>query len=386
MWFTLVFLLGTLFERFLNVEIGPLRLGPGDIVVLLSLPYCMLKYRFIKTYFLQLAGFTFLVILISILFNSFNYGFNSLITVPLRVVAAGVIANELLSLNRHSAWAMFFSLIYFLTIVMAVFFSDGSSLSFYELFNRNELLCYSVVFVILALFCAANSKTGISTLKFQHISILVLLLGAALMLQSRQNVMAILVAFGCVFWVLPLKKKMLVLIFLAGSIVVSAPLIMKLVGSNERLNARVSTVVDLEPATRADKYRLNNIIQAVEGFERSPIYGNGPTSFRRDNVYNKVAHSTPFSVIYELGLLGLGCLLLVFYKILRASFKLLVSSRSSPYFALLASLLPVVVVQSFFIELLPKAPLYVYLAIAVVVMLKLESMEKYSIHDKGCSR
>ena len=384
--FTLLFIVGSISERIFNIEIGPIRFGAGDLVIILSVPYAVLVYGKIKTVFLKLAALAFVVVFLAIFLNSYSFGYNSLITVPLRVIAAGVIANELLKLNRPTLWIYICAIMYFLSLFFGMFFSDGSVIQIIELFNRNELLGYSVVLVILALFASYKRNTDVDKpIGLKQVGLILFLVCVAAILQSRQNVLALFVGMLVLFTFLPARAKA---ISMTGSIVLLlslGPLIASKVSEDERLTARLSTVIEFEPATRADNYRLSNILQAIEGFKNSPIYGNGPTSFRRDNIYNKVSHSTPFSILYELGLFGLTFLATVFYLIVRLPIQLKKTTVRQPAMIMLASLMPVIVIQSFFIELLPKATMYVYLGVSVAALVCIRNhvKNKLSEHDLG---
>ena len=379
--FTLLFIIGSISERLFNIEFSFIRLGLGDIVVLLSLPYSTIVYGKIKSIFLKLAIFAFLVFLVSIILNVYNYGFNSLITVPLRIIVAGVIVNELLSFKKTSLWFSILVTIYLLIIISALFFSDGSPFQIAELFNRNELLIYSSTIVALSLFVLYKKDvTSVGGVGVAQISLLGFLILFAAIMHSRQSVLALAVCLIVLFLFLSFQKKVLYFFMMVMVMIFVSPFVIKSVIENERLNARVSTVTEFKPATRADKYRLSNIQQAFEGFQNKPIYGNGPTSFRRNNEFNKVAHSTLFSVLYELGVFGLLFLLNIFYFILKLPVELKKVKFKNPHLITLGSLMPVFIVQSFFIELLPKAPIYVALAISVA---SITSLKEVSGFDSG---
>ncbi len=379
MIFTLLFIVGSISERLFNIEIGPIRLGPGDLVILLSLPYAVIVLGKIRTIFLKLAVLAFIVIFISIFMNSYSYGYNTLITVPLRIIVAGIIAHELLTLTRPALWVIICSITYIISLILAMFFSDGSPIQIIELFNRNELLGYSVVLVLLALFASYKRNDLLKRpIGFREISLVIFLIFVATIMQSRQNILSLMIGLFILFTFLPPRTKLLALSFSFACALLIGPFIVKTVVLNERLSARLSTVTEFEPATRADKYRLSNIIQAIDGFNRSPVYGNGPTSFIRNNEHNKVAHSTPFSVLYELGALGLILLFTIFYFIIRLPLTLKKYDTLQPSLAIIASLMPVIVIQSFFIELLPKAPLYVYLAISIATLVCARKQLRYT--------
>jgi len=376
MLFTLLFIIATISERLLNIEIGPIRLSLGDMVVLLSLPYCIVFQGKIKSIFLSLALFSFIVILISIFFNHYNYGFNTLVSVPLRVISAGVIANELIQLRRPKIWRVVCIALYSLSVLSALFLSDGGPFKVIEIFNRNELLCYSVLFVLLALYSSFNHNLVSSkSVSKRYILILFVLITVAGLIGSRQNILALFVSFFVLVFYLRSKQKIVAGIMIFCLVAVAGTFISLKIISDVRMSARVRTISEFEPATRADKYRLANIEQAIKGVQRSPIYGSGPTSFRRNNQLDKVAHSTPFSVAYELGVLGLFFLFAIFWNVLRFPLYLLRVMNPHPTAIVFASMMPVVIIQSFFIELLPKAPLYVYLALSVAALSIFKSCE-----------
>ena len=223
--------------------------------------------------------------------------------------------------------------------------------------------------ILLALFCSFNHRVvSTKALSGKHILVPFILIVVAGVIASRQNILAVLVGFLALFFFLKPKQKMIVGTMVVCFGIIVGPFVISKIASDERMSARLSTVTEFEPATRADKYRLANIIQAVEGFQRSPVFGNGPTSFKRNNQFDKVAHSTPFSALYELGLLGLLFLIAIFWNIMRFPFYLRRVLNPHPAAVIFASLMPLIVVQSFFIELLPKAPLFVYFALSIAAL------------------
>lgn len=376
--YTLLFLIGSISERLLSIDVGPLRLGAGDLLILLSLPYGMLVYGKVRSIFFSLAAFAFVVILLAIIFNGYSYGYNSLVTVPLRIIAAGVVVNELLRLKRPTLWLFICLFLFCLSLILLMFFSDGSKLQYATLFNRNELLGYSVVLVVLALFASFKRNEYVKkSIGIKQIVLFVFLVCVAALLQSRQNILALLVGMVVLFMFLPVRAKVisiLVSVVLAWALV---PMISSTLSENERYSAKLSTITEFEPATRSDKYRLSNAIQAIDGFKESPLFGNGPTSFRRNNIYNKVSHSTPLTILYELGILGVSFIAVVFYSIIRLPIELKKTTFRQSEMVTLASFMPVIVTQSFFIDLLSKAPLYVYLGVSVAALV---SIRNYSVN------
>ena len=135
---------------------------------------------------------------------------------------------------------------------------------------------------------------------------------------------------------------------------------------------RLKTLQTLEPSTRADKQRLSNIIQSYNGFKKSPIFGNGPTSFIRNNPYNKVAHNTYASTLYELGLIGLIVLFFIFKKLLMTINLKTYDERSRLFSKLVAAFSIFLIFQSLFIEALPKAPIYIILACCISLIKRVE--------------
>ena len=112
--------------------------------------------------------------------------------------------------------------------------------------------------------------------------------------------------------------------------------------------SRIQTLQTLEPSNRADKQRLANIIQSYEGFIESPIIGNGPTSFIRNNPYNKVAHNTYASTLYELGLVGIIVLLMLLKKLLMTASIQTYDERSRLFAKLIACYAIFLIFQLFY--------------------------------------
>lgn len=367
--FTIIFLLSTLSERFFYIDIGPLRLSVGDLCLLSSLPFLILVNSGIKKLFFYLGVSSFIVILSSIISNAYIFGFNSLITIPFRFIASYVILLELQRVRNPRYWKQVVQLLIYLMITCLLFFSDASIYPISDIFNRNELLAYIICCILLSNALKNKYKENISDQELiKQLFIILLLILLALVVGSRQHILSLLISMICLLLFVPLRLKLVGVLITLVMIVVSLPMITKNIVGNERSLARIETIIKFEASTRADKFRLNNIIQSINGFQERPLFGNGPTSFRRDNVYNKVAHSTPFSVAYELGSLGLFWLLVVFYFVLKPTFRTVGYFKNNNQELLVICFLPCVVIQSFFMELLPKAPLYIFLACSIFLI------------------
>ena len=367
--YTLVFLISTLSERLVNIDIGPLRLSIGDVCLLFSIPYLIILNSRIQKIFCYLAIFAFLVILSSIVYNTYPFGFNSLISIPLRIIASYIIFLELQRLQTPGYWKQVIHFTIFVLIFCLLFLSDAAVYSILDIFNRNELLAYIISLFLLSNVIKTKYNQDISDRGvILHLLIILFVIFLSLLVGSRQHLLGLSIGVLFLLFLLPIRIKVLAMFVVAAISLVSLPTITQKILSNERSIARAETIIKFEPATRADQFRLNNITQAINGFQESYVFGNGPTSFRRDNKYDKVAHSTPFSVAYEFGVLGLFWLLLVLYFILRPAFskRRLFYNRKSQILAIY--LLPCVIIQALFMELLAKAPLYVFLACGMYLM------------------
>ena len=298
------------------------------------------------------------------MYNGSYYGLNSLFTIPAKIIVGAIIASQLLSSNLDRRYVLLIDINIFIFIFIQLFLTDASPFFSFELFNRNETLAY-----ISCLFCLRTTiiflaKVGKFNFMKNVFAPFLIILSCALVVQSRQASLAALMFIGSYYLFSSINRKVLlrrslfaISIFMAS---VSFFLTIELSGYSGN---RLKTLQTLEPSTRADKQRLSNIIQSYNGFKKSPIFGNGPTSFIRNNPYNKVAHNTYASTLYELGLIGLIVLFFIFKKLLMTINLKTYDERSRLFSKLVAAFSIFLIFQSLFIEALPKAPIYIILAL-----------------------
>ena len=167
MWFTLLFTLTILSERFLKLDIGILQLSAGDLVILLSLPWLFLNGGRLPKWTLYISGFVFLSLFISMLLNS-GMGINSTISVPLKLVASGIVYYELSNLQQSKVWTLIVgALIIVFSINMVLF--TGLGYFSQEIFNRNELFSYMLG--LSCLYLVIYSKNAKSERKFLWVAV-----------------------------------------------------------------------------------------------------------------------------------------------------------------------------------------------------------------------
>ena len=295
--------------------------------------------------------------------DSSYYGLNSLFTIPAKIIVGAIIATHMLSSKINRNHILLLDINIFIFILIEIFLSDASPFFNFELFNRNETLAY-----ISCLYCLRSTCIYISKIEdfntFSHVLLpFIIIFSCAIIVQSRQASIAALVFIASYYLLSSLNNKILVrrglLTLGLLSIFISFFLTIELSGY---AGSRIQTLQTLEPSNRADQQRLANIIQSYEGFIESPIIGNGPTSFIRNNPFNKVAHNTYASTLYELGLVGIIVLLMLLKKLLMTASIKTYDERSRLFAKLIACYAIFLIFQSFFIEALPKAPLYIILA------------------------
>ena len=365
MLYALIFLNLIILERILNINVGFMSIGIGDIFIIFFLLFNIFgskKLSIDKSIFI-LAILIFISILLSLIFNSSYYGLNSLFTIPAKIIVGAIIATHMLSSNINRNHILLLDINIFIFILIEIFLSDASPFFNFELFNRNETLAY-----ISCLYCLRSTCIYISKIEdfntFSHVLLpFIIIFSCAIIVQSRQASIAALVFIASYYLLSSLNNKIMVrrglLTLGLLSIFISFFLTIELSGY---AGSRIQTLQTLEPSNRADKQRLANIIQSYEGFIESPIIGNGPTSFIRNNPYNKVAHNTYASTLYEFGLVGIIVLLMLLKKLLMTASIKTYDERSRLFAKLIASYAIFLIFQSFFIEALPKAPLYIILA------------------------
>ena len=358
MWFTLLFTLAILSERFLNLNIGILQLSAGDLVVLLTIPWLYLNGGRLPKWTLYISGFVFLSLFISMLLNS-GMGINSTISVPLKLVGSGIVYYELSNLRQSKVWTLIFGA---LIIVFSINMVLLTGLGYFsqEIFNRNELFSYMLG--ICCLYFLIYSKNAKSERRFLWValSIMSLLIVLGFLVQSRQGIIT-----GSIILLLSIIYRMnfrnllpIVAILLITFSLTIKPLLE--IVSEERFAKRIETITELNPQTRADIFRLNNALYVINNFDKAPWFGKGATAFVKEGPYQKVVHNAYLTSLYETGLFGLsvliGCLLFMLRPLRHGwrNRKILPSFLVLPSFFMMAF-----VVQALFIEILAKTAFYI---------------------------
>ncbi len=381
MLYALIFLNLTIFERIINFNIGFMSIGIGDIFIILFLFFNIFgskKLNIDRGIFI-LAILIFITIFSSLILNGTYYGLNSLFTIPAKILVGAIIATHILSSKINRKHILILDINIFIFILIELFLSDASPFFSFEYFNRNETLAY-----ISCLFCLRSTCIYIGKIEdfnfTNHVLIpFLIIFSCALIVQSRQASLAAMVFIASYYLISSINKKFfirrsLITIGIFG-ILISFFLTIEVSGY---AGSRIQTLQTLEPSNRADQQRLANIIQSYEGFIESPIIGNGPTSFIRNNAFNKVAHNTYASTLYELGLVGLVVLFMLFKKLLMTANIETYNERSRLFAKLIASFGLFLIFQSLFIEALPKAPLYIILSCCICFSKRVKLNKNFS--------
>lgn len=376
----IIFLNLQLFERFISIDIGFIEIGPGEIFIFLYLTYNFLLKKEIKIYreFLILSILFALCILISLISNSAIYGINSLVNIAIKIIFVGIVCSNFSNKKIHPLYPPLINFNIFLYVVFLIFLSGLYSAP--ELFNRNELILYASA--LLAIKAVASYKTNTfrkDSLLPYYFSTVFILFSLAIIGQSRQAILAGI--FMAVSIYIVSSKTLLQLLtksFVAVALVISFSFLVINLELDGKQAARLKTITNLEPANRADMHRLNNIIQGYEGFVEKPFFGHGSTSFKRNNLYGKVAHNTYISTAYELGIVGIMILLSVFARMIKTLFIKSNDRNFQNSSVMIGGLVVFFIVQIAFIETLAKAPLYVFLLITFL-FLRLSKGKFYEI-------
>lgn len=365
------------FEQLYNLVFGGLVLSIGDLLLLLTATYSI----FLKEikHVLPLVIALFISSIISTLYNGSYGAYSSSITIPLRFMVAAYVINLLSSNAKKKLPVGIIAIAALLQLGIAIIFSgvvmpgDG-----FDLFNRNSAGGYLVLFVLI--YSVATKMTIIR----QHV--IYISLGLILyIIDSRQLMLGTILSYF-IFNLIGLRKiygsklikKGILLIVSTGVIVSFISLIVINSQDKDYASARLSTITSFEPQTRADMIRYHNVIQGIDGFYKSPILGNGPKSFRINNEFDRTAHSTPISVIYEFGLVGFCILLFVLITLLKPLIRIMIRGTSSNQLLYSACLLIIPFVQSFFIEMYSKLILPIAFGIALHVYAQLRLVAKSS--------
>lgn len=379
----LTFLNLTLYERLFSVNIGFMQLGPGEIFILMYFPTMLLAKKRIlilkEFYILALVFAT--IILLSLISNISMFGLNTLVNVPLKIILVGIFCSILLNSKPNRFDSIFIDLNIVLNFFFLILFSDALQISNFELFNRNEMLAYTSALFCLRVVAKTRAANLATTSSFLFWFPLLILGFMAIIAQSRQSILAIIIA-GLGVYILSSSSKASYFFKFAVSGLCIGLLVsfMANVQLDGYQGARLKTIQNLEPETRADKQRLENIFQGVNGVIEKPFFGHGPTSFRRNNQFNKVAHNAYITTAYELGFVGLIVFLIIFIRLarpLRIKTQNLSLSRSSLAIGGFAIFF---IVQSAFIEVLGKAPFYIFILCSSYIVQKVAAYNSLKIN------
>lgn len=352
----LLFCILTLSERFLNINLGYLRLSLGDLFVVSFFIYHLLSGATLPKSMVALLALVFFLLSVSSFSNAL-IGLNAVVSISLKVFMAFVLVRH----ERDATYDRRNLMIYgfFITgLILCDLFLTGK-LGGTEYFNANELGFYLLgsYFVISAYLIRHERAIG----KMSHVAFILFVV--FLILNSRQGVLALMGVFVAILVfsnASRLKKGTVIVCFGAILSLAIAPNSQLL---NDRNLQRLDTIILLEPSTRADNYRLNNILFGLNGFLEKPLIGHGLTSFLKDSEYKKVAHNAYVTFLYEMGLVGfiLYTYFLFFsFTVGRRVIKVYRKVYSS--FAIYCfGFWPLsLVIVSLFIEVLAKAPLYLF--------------------------
>ena len=239
----------------------------------------------------------------------------------------------------------------------AYFFVEGNPIAPVQALNKNEFGHYLLCFFCLLSFSFLNTNKNINWKK-TGISFMIIIVIVGVTLFSRQFLVSVILGLIFVyirFNLFSLAKVALILFASYFSVQFIAENVLN--GYNQR---RLKFFTSSSDMTRADLHRYENIIWGVEEFLKAPWIGYGLGSFRANSPTGLVAHNTYLSAIYELGLLGLGAILLIILGNFIALSRLKMARKnfaSSCVTLFLFSLL----VQAIFMDVLAKFSLLILL-------------------------
>lgn len=301
------------------------------------------------------------VVFASMASNSSYSGFNSLISIPLKIFF-GFILYKYLTNEKVKSKILTNDIVLFCLFIFILFlnvFMTGIIQTDLEVFNRNELASYSMA--LFYLICIRLITTNRSHYSLLPIAFLLLMLASFFITFSRQAILS-LAATLLIYTLLVAKGGTRILISCVFAL--SLYLSFNFISTSERESQRLETIIKLDPATRADKQRLDNIIFGLSESLDKPIFGHGPQSFIRNSPHNKVAHNSYITTIYEYGIFGLTFLFFIIYKILRPIYLSLFYKSG---FIKFIAIFPIgYVMQMLFIETLAKLPIYIFLGSSIM--------------------
>lgn len=354
----------SLSERLLNISVGSFQFGLGDILLLLApLVLVFQNYKMSRWSFVAVILTFFLLTQVTI-YNDF-IGVNATITIPLKLVIAGLLYQELKQLRAVTLWrkVSFFSLI--LLIIMICFFSGRGFLQ-QELFNRNELISYFLAFSAFYLCLIQKCRISDKKIILIHILLFIIFSMTVILAESRQGILVLIIIFLCYF-IQNLKwKNILKITILSCMIIVPTTIFITAKFSDEYNQNRFKTIQSFEPQTQADNYRLLNALYVLNNFQSAIFFGHGNNSFVKDGPFKKVVHNAYLSTIYEFGIVGLSFLIFCMYLIIRPFAISLRKRNQLPLrLKLPATFLVGISVQALFIEVLAKPPIFIILGCAM---------------------
>ncbi|MDC1016399.1 O-antigen ligase family protein [Planktomarina temperata] len=341
----------------MKLDIGIFQLSVGDFVILLSLPWLYLNGGRLPKWTLYISGFVFLSLFISMVLNS-GMGLNSTFSVPLKILASGIIYYELSNLNQSKLWTLIVGALIMVFIINMILFTGLGYFS-KEIFNRNELFSYLLGLSCLYLIIYSKHSNSEGKFFLVVVSIIVLLILLGFITQSRQGIISgSIILLATIVYRIRFKNFLPVI---AISFIVVGVIIKPLLEvADERFAKRIETITELAPKTRADQFRLNNALYVLNNFDKALWFGKGATAFVKEGPYQKVVHNAYLTSLYETGLFGLsvlsGCLVFMLLP-LRIGFK---NRKTLPPSLILPTLFMLAFfIQGFFIEILAKTTFYV---------------------------
>lgn len=402
----LLYIILGVIDRIFSIQFFEFSISSIDLLLIL-LPISLFRLRVAPVYFYSALALS-MFVLLHIVVNELTVGFNTMISMPLRVLAVGIIVkiaqDEVFDpLSMKCAYILFFS-----SILIQLFLTTPPSTID---FNRNEISIYS--FAILFVILGYKIFHDIPLNKYDIIVLPFLLIFSLWFVDSRQGILAytITIAISCLW--LPVNKIQrsfcllgVVILFLgyvsgalnsswlqdlkesiyhksdyivSGSgIIPKGPIskgqetVANLRGERESYKLRrLEAVKAFTPKTRADKRRYRNLIFILSKSRETIFLGYGPRGFIRNGPNGKSAHSTFFSTFHNFGGIGLLLLIGLLAWIMRQSVTSVLSKNvriELNFGTIFFAILPIALITSaFFIELLGKGPIYIFLIVALLL-------------------
>ena len=325
----------SLTERIFSLKIGPMDIGLFDIALVFSFLYLLVKNKIVikRLYLFFILYYVLSNIFIFIFIND-EVSFTSIISVPLKLILVSYLANKIVLSKKYVQIAV---ITFSLLILGLITISDGG-ISDIHLLNRNETISYLLALI----FLLPDSRNKL------RLYLIFLLLISSFIVQSRQLVIGITFSsliYGFIYFKKSLKYIPVLLVF--GFL--SVTLFNYYYSGLDSYNKRRYEFSSIEDRTRGDRIRYLNILWGLENSTNSIFIGHGSGSYVRLNPYNKVAHNSYITLLFENGIIGLG--LFIFLLIDSKPMK---SDKMSFYIFF------IMVAQLFFIESIGKFAIYLY--------------------------